>query len=425
MLNPGDILDPNGSPLRVLRQLGKGGMGAAFLVEDPVSGDEFVAKSPDTPDDLKMKILKSEYRCLKKLENEQTPNVVRPIRLIDFQWPNGTKFPVLIMEKAEGVSLEDAWKSGQFSYEDASDIMSKLADALIEVHNAGYMHLDIKPGNIIIEDPHGRNKITLIDFGIAARKSDRNTHAVTEDKLGGMTPFWGAPDQKRNPSCGSDIFGVGAVGFALILGYSKTSEASDKSPDPPYRLDYYLGGNTAPSEAAHLHKVIERATWPERSGRFATMSDLAEAVAGKEPDENFPCIGWASKKFKLEGDGPWIIGSDRIATQHRDILVPEASPGGAIIGRQHAKIEKRSEGIFQLFDLNSKNGTRVRVTKGSAERWIEVGPKGYPLGSKVQDICFAYSDFPPNYVDSDGNQLEAGPYVTIHFFPPKKKDLTE
>jgi serine/threonine protein kinase len=425
MLNPGDILDPNGSPLRVLRQLGKGGMGAAFLVEDPVSGNEFVAKSPDTPDRKKMDILKTEYRCLKKLENEQTPNVVRPIRLIDFQWPNGTKFPVLIMEKAEGISLEDAWKGGQFSYEDASDIMSKLADALVEVHNAGYMHLDIKPANIMIEDPHGRNKITLIDFGIAARKSDKNTHAITEDQLGGLSPFWGAPDQRRNPSCGSDIFGVGAVGFALILGHPKTLLVSDKIPDPPYKLDYELRGNTAPPEAAHLHAVIHRATMPERSDRYATMSDLAEAVAGKEPDENFPCIGWASKKFKLEGDGPWIIGSERPATSHRDILVPETSPGVPIISRQQAKIEKREKGVFQLFDLNSVNGTRVRVTKGSAERWIEVGSKGYPLGSKVQDICFAYSDFPPNYTDSDGNQLQPGPYVTIHFFPPRKKDSTE
>lgn len=424
MLKTNDILDPNGSPLQVVRPLAEGGMGAVFLVRDPVSGKEFVAKTPDVPEQIKIKCLKNEYRALKKLEDEQTPNVVRAFRLIDFQWPNGTKFPVLIMEKAEGISLEEAWKDGEFSYEDTIDIMSKLAEALIKVHNAGYMHLDIKPANIIIDDPRGRNEITLIDFGIAARKSDKDTHAVTEDKLGGMTPFWGAPDQKRNPSCGSDIFGVGAVGFALILGYSRTSEASDKNPDPPYRLDYYLGDNTAPPEAAHLYKVIERATWPKRSGRFATMSDLAEAVAGKEPDENFPCIGWASRKFKLEGDGPWIIGSERHATHHRDILVPETSPGSAIIGRQHAKIEKRSEGIFQLFDMNSKNGTRIRITKGSAERWLEVGPKGYPLGSKVQDICFAYSDYPPNYSDDDGNQLQAGPYVTIHFFPPRKKDST-
>jgi len=424
MLNPGDILDPNGSPLQVVSPLGpKGGMGAVFLVRDPVSGKEFVAKTPDVPEQMKIRCLRNEYAALKKLEKEQTPNIVRPIRLIEFQWPNGTKFPVLIMEKAEGISLEDAWKDGQFTYEDASDIMSKLANALIDVHNAGYMHLDIKPANIIIDDPHGRNKITLIDFGIAARKSDKNTHALSH--VGGMTPFWGAPDQKNNPSCGSDIFGVGAVGFALILGHPKTLLVSDKNPNPPYKLDYELRGNTAPPEAAHLHAVIHRATMPERSDRFATMSDLAEAVAGKEPDENFPCIGWASKKFKLEGDGPWIIGSERTATSHRDIMVPETSPGVPIISRQHAKIEKRSEGIFKLFDLNSKNGTRVRVTKGSAERWIEVGSKGYPLGSKVQDICFAYSDFPPNYTDSDGNQLQPGPYVTIHFFPPRKKDSTE
>ena len=395
------------------------------MVRDPVSGKEFVAKTPDVPEQMKILCLRNEYAALKKLEKEQTPNIVRPIRLIEFQWPNGTKFPVLIMEKAEGISLEDAWKGGQFSYEDASDIMSKLADALVEVHNAGYMHLDIKPANIMIEDPHGRNKITLIDFGIAARKSDKNTHAITEDQLGGLSPFWGAPDQRRNPSCGSDIFGVGAVGFALILGHPKTLLVSDKIPDPPYKLDYELRGNTAPPEAAHLHAVIHRATMPERSDRYATMSDLAEAVAGKEPDENFPCIGWASKKFKLEGDGPWIIGSERPATSHRDIMVPETSPGVPIISRQHAKIEKRSEGIFKLFDLNTLNGTRVRVTKGSAERWIEVGSKGYPLGSKVQDICFAYSDFPPNYTDSDGNQLQPGPYVTIHFFPPRKKDSTE
>jgi len=423
MLNPTDILDPNSSPLQVVSPLGpKGGMSAVFLVRDPVSGQEFVAKTPDVPKGAHVSCLRNEYAALKKLEKAQTPNIVRPIRLIEFEWVNGTKFPVLIMEKAEGISLEDAWKDGQFTYEDASDIMSKLANALIDVHNAGYMHLDIKPANIIIDDPHGRNKITLIDFGIAARKSDKNTHALSH--VGGMTHFWGAPDQKQNPSCGSDIFGVGAVGFALILGYSRTSaEAYEKT--APYRLDYFLGDNTAPPEAAHLHKVIERATWPERSGRFATMSDLAEAVAGKEPDENFPCIGWASKKFKLEGDGPWIIGSERHATSHRDILVPETSPGVPIISRQQAKIEKRSEGIFQLFDLNSVNGTRVRVTKGSAERWIEVPPKGYPLGSKVQDICFAYSDHPPNYVDSDGNQLQPGPYVTIHFFPPRKKDSTE
>ena len=395
------------------------------MVRDPVSGKEFVAKTPDVPEQMKILCLRNEYAALKKLEKEQTPNIVRPIRLIEFEWGNGTKFPVLIMEKAEGISLEDAWKDGQFTYEDASDIMSKLANALIDVHNAGYMHLDIKPANMIIDDPHGRNKITLIDFGIAARKSDRNTHAITEDKLGGMTPFWGAPDQRQSPSCGSDIFGVGAVGFALILGHPKTLLVSDKNPNPPYKLDYELRGNTAPPEAAHLHAVIHRATMPERSDRYATMSDLAEAVAGKEPDENFPCIGWASKKFKLEGDGPWIIGSERPATSHRDILVPETSPGVPIISRQQAKIEKREKGVFQLFDLNSVNGTRVRVTKGSAERWIEVGSKGYPLGSKVQDICFAYSNFPPNYTDSDGNQLQPGPYVTIHFFPPRKKDSTE
>lgn len=420
-LEKGDIFtDPNGTSFEVTKSLKQGGFGAVFLIRDMSSGSEYIAKAPLKLEEVIIKSIQNEYNVLKALERKGVPNVVRAVSLANADLPNG-RFPVMVMEKAKGITLEEATENSPFSHEDTGDVMSKLAGALKLVHQNGYMHLDIAPDNVFIEDPGGRNDITIIDFGIAAQKSDTNTFAV--DQHGHAKPFFGPPElQQRAASCGSDIFSVGVTGFALIMGAAETSKIRQQARPPPYDLVHYLPPGTQVTSNAHLHDVIKKASWPERSGRFATMEDLENAVAGKEPDENFPRLVADGVAHRLLGDGPWTIGRENILDDddQPDIIVHETSPTNKYISRKQARIERRADGVLMLYHTG-RNETRIRLKIGLTTRWKKIESQGFPLGSRHQILCFGYADHAPNALDRNGNPLSPGPYKILEFFPPSPK----
>jgi len=422
-LRIGDIFqDPNGLSFEVTGDLGAGGFGAAFVVRDTSSGDEYIAKAPVQVEEVRVKSIQNEFNVLKELERKGVPDIVRAVSLAQFDSPNG-RFPIMIMERARGITLEKAIENSPLSYEDVGDVMSKMAGALKLVHQNGYMHLDIAPDNVFIDDPGGRNDITIIDFGIAAQKSDTNTFAV--EQHGFHKPFFGPPELKPpNPaaSCGSDIFSVGVTGFALIMGGSKTSKIRQEHRPPPYDPIHYLPPGTQITNNAHLHDVIKKASWPERSGRFATMEDLENAVAGKEPDENFPRLVADGVAHRLIGDGPWTIGRENIFDDDNqpDIIVHETSPTHKFISRKQARIERRADGVLMLYHSGT-NDTRIQLKIGTTIRWKKVESNGFPLGSRHQILCFGYADHAPNAHDKNGNPLSPGPYKVLEFFPPSPK----
>ncbi len=422
-LKIGDIFqDPNGTSFEVTEALKEGGFGAVFVIQEKPSGDEYIAKAPLQIEEVRVKSIQNEYNVLTELERKGVPDVVRAVGLAQFDSPNG-QFPILIMERARGITLEEATEASPLSYEDAADVMSKMARALKLVHQNGYMHLDIAPDNVFIDDPGGRNDITIIDFGIAAQKSDTDTFAVNQH--GFRKPFFGPPElAPPNPaaSCGSDIFSVGVTGFSLIIGASETSKIRQQARPPPYDLVHYLPPGTQVTSNAHLNDVIKKASWPERSGRFATMEDLENAVAGKEPDENFPRLVADGVAHRLIGDGPWIIGREDLFDDDNqpDITVHETSPTNQFISRKHARIERRADGVLMLYHTG-KNDTRIQLKIGTAVRWNKVESNGFPLGSRHQILCFGYADYAPNALDRNGNPLSPGPYKVLEFFPPSPK----
>ena len=281
----------------------------------------------------------------------------------------------------------------------------------------------MKPDNIFVDDLGGRNEITIIDFGIAAQKSDTNTFAVEQHGHG--KPFFGAPElSPPNPaaSCGSDIFSVGVTGFALILGGSEATRIRQQGKPPPYDLTHFLPPGTQVSGNAHLHDVIKKASWPERSGRFATMEDLENAVAGKEPDENFPRLVADGIAHRLIGDGPWTIGRENIFDDddQPDIIVHETSPSNKYISRKQARIERRSDGVLMLHHSGT-NDTRIQLKIGSTVRWKKLDGNGFPLGSRHQILCFGYADTQPK-TWPPGIPFSPGPYKVVEFFPPSPKE---
>lgn len=457
-LRAGDSFQSEGNSYEVGRQLGPpGGFGTAFLVEERSQDGlvrELVAKAPNEPANQNIvDSFRTEYRVLKELEALAVPHVVRAVCLADFV--GNPSFPVLVMERAESMTLKEATLSKPFSYEDASDVLSKLATAMTGIHKAGYMHLDIAPDNVFIDDPGGANEITIIDFGIAARKSSVDTFAITEDKHSLLKPFFGAPEQLLGePSQGSDIFSVGATGFSLLLGYSETIEVAKRTPTPPYDVVYYKRETFPPGaardQALHLQAVIKKATSYKRGHRFDTMESMTQSIAGKVPNENYHRIESDGVTYHLTGPGPWRLGREGFFDDDQpDIVVKEKSVTNKYISRKQATIERRADGILVLkdgykdpnkcsnlncacntkqkewevdFRHNSKNGTRVKIERDGAIRWNTVDhQQGYPIGARHQEFCFGYADHDTGAKDKNMNPIATGPYKIVNFFPPSKQ----
>lgn len=415
VLNNGDIFTGNDTSddYEVLNRIGQGGFGDTYLVARMSDSEEFVAKIPNKTDQRVIQCLITEYNVLKTLETKGVPHCVRAIEMSSFTDSFGTDHVILIMAKCKGEVLEDIIRQGTLSFDDTLEIISKCAEGLQGIHDAGFIHRDIAPDNIFVDDVGGQNIVTIIDFGIAAAKAEKDTHVLVSWLAGKQ--FYSPPEQLREHkvSIGNDIYSLGATAVTMLVGF----EPQFQKQVGPLDLHNYLTGIDE-----HFRQVIMKATWDTRAGRFATMQDMYDSLGGKIPDESMPRIIADGKTILLQGDGPWIIGRgiDDVAYPPSFIPINETSTSGTYIGRKHACIERRSDGVLMLYDGNREDGTPSKNgTKVLHKRWKDVPAPGFPLGKKFIEIALGYSNNPPPIKDKDGNVLQPGPYKTIEFWPPQ------
>ena len=159
---------------------------------------------------LKKKFM-DEARALYKMKH---PGIVR---VIDVFEENGTAY--YAMEYIDGQSLSDVVKKrGKLPEAEAVDYIRQVAEALKYVHSLNRLHLDIKPGNIML----GKDgKAVLIDFG-ASKHYDDETRENTSTLLGTNTKGY-APVEQVNQSFKSfspatDIYALGATLYKLLTG---------------------------------------------------------------------------------------------------------------------------------------------------------------------------------------------------------------
>jgi len=123
----------------------------------------------------------------------------------------------IVSDFIEGMSL-DKWLAGQrLTTREAAELCAKIADAMHEAHEAGVVHRDLKPGNIML-DTDGVPYLT--DFGLAKREIGAVTMTIDGQILG--TPAYMSPEQARGKSHEadrrSDVYSLGAILYELLTG---------------------------------------------------------------------------------------------------------------------------------------------------------------------------------------------------------------
>jgi tetratricopeptide (TPR) repeat protein len=191
--------------------------------------------------------------------------------------------PYLVLDYVTGASLQDRLdEAGPLEPRQATTLAHKLASALAHAHNAGVIHRDVKPSNVLL-DAHGEPQLT--DFGLT-RELDPSLSQSQLSQTGVFlgTPGYWPPEQAHGQldrvGMHSDVYGLGATLYALLTG--RPPHAAETLTETLRRVD---AKPTAPSRQrsgipAALDAIVLRCLEPEPSDRYPTAQALERALEG-------------------------------------------------------------------------------------------------------------------------------------------------
>jgi Tol biopolymer transport system component/tRNA A-37 threonylcarbamoyl transferase component Bud32 len=194
----------------IIEELGKGGMGRVYRVEDTKLKQEVALKL------LRPEIAK-EKKTIERFRNEL--KIARNIRhknvcgMFDFGEREGSYF--ITMEYVRGEDLKSlVRKMGQLSAGQAITIIKHICDGLIEAHKGGVVHRDLKPSNIMIDkDGYAR----IMDFGISRYVKGKG---ITDAGVMIGTPEYMSPEQVEGKDVDqrTDIYSLGVILYEMVTG---------------------------------------------------------------------------------------------------------------------------------------------------------------------------------------------------------------
>lgn len=264
-LRPGDLGSFNGFGIE--SELGAGGMGVVFRARDEQLG-RIVA--------LKVLTCATSPTALARFDRESQaasnlnhPNVV-PIYSAG-QSNEGR--PYLVMPLIEGKSLKQAIQNNSLTFGESATAISQIADGLHHAHQAGLVHRDVKPANILVDQIDGRAK--LVDFGLV-RGVDDQTLTRTEMICG--TPEYMSPEQANgleNADSRSDIYSLGISLYETLTGVVPFRGRPLDVLAQHRELVPALPGRLNKSIPRDLETICLKAIEKEPSSRYATAASLA------------------------------------------------------------------------------------------------------------------------------------------------------
>jgi serine/threonine protein kinase len=258
---------------RIVRPLGKGGMGAVYEAVDERLDATVALKETFSVDDRLRRQFEQEARLLAQLNHPALP------RVSDYFTEGERAF--LVMQFISGVDLAEiiAKQPGPFPRNQVVAWADQLLDALIFLHTRErqIIHRDIKPHNLKLT-PNGM--IALLDFGLAkAATADRSSR---DNSICGYTrryaPLEQIQDQGTTPQ--SDIYALGATLYHLLTGIKPADAVIREAalvgsmPDP-----LRPANEVHPSVGSELAEILSRAMAQSPADRYPDAAAFREALA--------------------------------------------------------------------------------------------------------------------------------------------------
>jgi len=282
---------------RVQQLIGRGGMAEVHMGEDLRLGRR-----------VAIKLLRSSlandptFRMRFRQEAQAASRMTHPtiVRVFDageetvLESGGGeAQLPFIVMEFVDGKLLKDLIKDGPMTAAEAGHIASGILTALEYSHEAGVVHRDIKPGNVMVTRT---GQVKVMDFGIARAISDSSATVAQTTAILGTAQYF-SPEQAKGETVDarSDLYSTGIVLSEMLTG------------QPPFRGDspiavaYQHVSEPAPPPSASNPRVTEqmdavvlRALEKDKSRRYQSAADfradVEAVVAGRAPTAKLPTI---------------------------------------------------------------------------------------------------------------------------------------
>jgi eukaryotic-like serine/threonine-protein kinase len=301
--------DISGTKYRIVSEIGRGGMGVVYDVEDPSLQRRVALKVLDLPDssaELSQRLL-VEGRVLAQLEH---PGIV-PVHDVG-SLPDGRLF--YTMKLVQGDRLDRHVDRVRFP--ERLRLFERICEPVAFAHSRGILHRDLKPQNVMV-GPFG--EVLVIDWGVAksvsepgffapgrAAKgttsvppSEQTTAGGTRDGTVIGTPGYMAPEQARGEAGidqRADVYALGA-----ILKFMATRPCPKESADTSASIQ---------PDSRRLTAIIAKAMSEDRSRRYATVLDLSADIARLLDGE-------AVSAYPEN----WLRRTERLAAKHRTAVI--------------------------------------------------------------------------------------------------------
>jgi serine/threonine-protein kinase len=262
------------------RKLGEGGMGEVWLAEHGLlrrpCAVKFIrpdlAASPATA-----------ARFAREVQAVTGLSHVNTVRVYDYGRSDDGSF-YLVMEYLDGPTLEELVRTagplppGRVVY-----LLRQLCGALAEAHDAGLVHRDLKPGNVIVATLGGQPDVAkLLDFGLVQDLSADADGRLTRTGTVLGTPAYMSPEQAAGEAtvdARGDVYSLGAMAFFALTGRPPFQGksigqllAAHRSEPPPSLIDL------RPDVPADLAGVVARCLAKDPAARYPSAMDLDQAL---------------------------------------------------------------------------------------------------------------------------------------------------